>query len=159
MGEIIIKIINGVGPGPSEEVIGFTEDNLGVSFPENFLSCIKICEEGRPEKHIFSFKNKLGNQEKSCLGAFLGFDPQNKYNILRKYLLYFCPFQPHLVPFAEVGNGDYICFDYSVSGFDDKNPPVVYFDHEQPNGENISDIAINFEEFLNKLEPEEETDF
>ena len=156
MGQVILKIVNGVGAGPSDEIISFTEDNLGVRFPEIFLCCIKTCEEGRPEKYIFSFKNRLGNQEKSCLSAFLGFDPKNKYNILRNYLLYFCRSYPHFVPFAAVGNGDFIGFDYSTEGFEDSNPLIVYFDHEQPSGQNISDIAINFEEFLNKLESAED---
>lgn len=156
MGKIMLKIINGVGAGPSDEIISFIEDNIGINFPKSFLRCIKMCEEGRPEKYIFSFKNFLGKQEKSCLSAFLGFSPKNKYNILRNYLMYFYRFHPYFVPFAAVGNGDFIGFDYSIEGFEDSNPPIVYFDHEQPSEQSISTIAINFETFLEKLESDDE---
>lgn len=155
MGEIKVNIINGLGEGPCEEVIKFTEKNLDVHFPKSFLHCIRQSDEGRPENHLFSFKNHAGEKERSCVGAFLSFEPSNKYNILRNYLLYFYHSYPYFVPFAEVGNGDFIGFDYSIEGFGDLDPPIIYFDHEQIGGQNFSDIAINFEEFLKKLEPEE----
>ena len=55
----------------------------------------------------------------------------------------------------ENGGGDYICFDYSIDGFQDKDPPVVLWLHENSEGQDIIDLAINFQSFLDKLEPAE----
>jgi len=53
----------------------------------------------------------------------------------------------HLLPFAEVGNGDYYCFDYGGYILN-VEVPVVCWSHET--GETKS-RGENFEDFLNRL--------
>jgi hypothetical protein len=52
----------------------------------------------------------------------------------------------HLLPFAEVGNGDCYCFDYSRVQTDGE-VPVVLWSHESGETE---DRAATFEEFVEK---------
>lgn len=52
----------------------------------------------------------------------------------------------HLLPFAEVGNGDCYCFDYSRKQNDGETPIVIWF-HD--NGE-TEDRAETFSEFVEK---------
>jgi hypothetical protein len=99
------------------------------------------------------FDRFLEKEVEGRVGAFLSFDPANKSNILKRFFRHSTLSQRGLLAFADVGNGDLICFDYSVSGWDDPEPPVVYWHHEWPEPKDISDIAINFEAFLKMLKP------
>ena len=67
-------------------------------------------------------------------------------------------FPENLIVFAEVGNGDLVCFDYR-EGKDNPDPPVVYWCHEYPENENVSFIAKNFEEFIGMLREFDESVF
>jgi hypothetical protein len=61
----------------------------------------------------------------------------------------------HLLPFAECGNGDYYCFDYSRKQANGETP-VVLWSHET--GE-IEERAETFPEFVEKAKlGEYETD-
>jgi len=151
------QVINGLGSGAEERYIQFVEQNLGINFPQAYLECIRQADQGTFEEQDFEFINPAnGKNEESFLGAFLSFNPKNPHNILRAYFMMPSFFPRTLVPFAEVGNGDLICFDYSVSGFEDPDPPVVYWIHDNPEEKEVADLAINFKEFLNKLQPLEE---
>lgn len=151
---MVMKMIDGYGPGATDEIIDFTEKNLRVKFPQEFIDCVKQTDRGTPERSVFEFvDSETGEMRKEEVGEFLSFNPENKFNILRENFIK-PQFFPHtLLAFA--GDGDYLCFDYSIGGFEDKNPPVVYWRHEHPERENIVDIAITFKEFLEKLKPGE----
>jgi hypothetical protein len=62
-----------------------------------------------------------------------------------------------LVAFAEVGNGDQICFDYR-EGKDNADPSIVIWEHEGDEGKDISFLAPNFESFMDTLMDEEEAE-
>ncbi|MEI8296321.1 MAG: SMI1/KNR4 family protein [Alphaproteobacteria bacterium] len=150
-----MKMLDGYGEGPTNEVIDFTEKNLRVKFPQEFIDCISQCDRGVPEKPLVDLINPAkGSIKEVGIGAFLSFNPACDANILREYFTLPDFFPKMLLPFAVTGGGDYFCFDYSIDGFEDKDPPVVYWFHENPEGESIADIAITFKEFLKKLKPD-----
>ncbi len=154
MNKTSIAMLDGYGAGATDQIIDFTQKNLRINFPKDFVACIKQCDSGVPERPAFEFVNVAsGKTEQAEIGAFLSFNPENEFNILRTYFTMPSFIPRTLLPFADIGNGDVLCFDYSVEGFEDKDPPVVYWIHDNPEGKEIVDIAITFKEFLNKLKP------
>lgn len=154
-----MKVIDGYGEGPKNEVIDFTEKNLRVKFPQEFIDCIKQCDEGVLENTLFDIINPdTGNTEVCSVGRFLSFNPSNEFNILRAYFILPDFAQKKLIPLSATGDNDYICFDYSIDGFEDKNPPVIYYFRANPEGQDVADIAITFKEFLKKLKPDPNVD-
>ena len=150
----VINMVDGYAEGAEDYIIEIVAENIGVKvFPLGFIDCIKQCDEGVPEKTVFRFVNpQNGLTEIDEIGSFLSFLPRRKTNILKT--IFTIPFfkEKNLVPFAETGGGDYICFDYSVSGFEDNDPPIVFWLHENDNGKEISDLGVNFNTFMAKLE-------
>lgn len=151
-----MKVINGLGDGASSQYIDFVEKILRIKFPESFLECVKQTDSGTPERPIFKYKAPSSERMVSDSASFISFLPEIEYNIIRSYFIRPEFFPEKLVPIMENGGGDYICFDYSIDGFEDKDPPVVLWMHEYSEGQDIVDLAINFQSFLDKLEPEEE---
>jgi hypothetical protein len=141
--------------GVDDVIIFFTEQHLGVKFPELFLDCIRECDSGAPHHACFEFFSKSAERVRnSFIGAFISFLPTSKNNILKDFFKFYEFSSKGLLAFADVGNGDLICFDYSVSGWEDPDPPIVYWDYYAENPEKaVSDIAINFEAFLKMLKP------
>jgi SMI1-KNR4 cell-wall len=151
------NIIKGLGQGANSYYIDFVEQNLKVNFPKNFINLVKKTDQGTLKNPYFNYTDPYTKKMRvSAVGAFSSFNPKADYNILRQYFLMPSFFPRHLIPFAEVGNGDLICFDYSIDGFEDLNPPIVYWIHDNPEGYEIADVAINFEEFINNLKSDEE---
>ncbi|PCJ28922.1 MAG: hypothetical protein COA94_03385 [Rickettsiales bacterium] len=67
-------------------------------------------------------------------------------------------FSKNIVAFSDTGGGNYVCFDYRSNPKTD-NPPIVYWNHESCEGEDVSFIAKDFESFLRMLkEPEYDDD-
>lgn len=151
-----MRVINGLGEGGSPQYIDFVEKNLQLKFPESFLSCIRQVDSGVPEKPLFKYLDPIEQRVVTESASFISFNPERSDNILRYYFTLPDFFPKKLVPIMEVGNGDLICFDYSIDGFQDKNPPVVIYLHHNPNGQDVVDLAINFEEFVNGLKDESE---
>lgn len=151
-----MKVVDGLSRAPTTEEIQFIQDILRVNFPESLLSCVSQCDEGMPENDIFAYKNPSTDSSiRETTGSFMSFIPSNENNIVR-FFFSKPPFFPNsLIPVMATGGGDYICFDYSISGFEDKEPPVVLWIHDNPEGKEIVDLAINFKKFLEKLEPSE----
>jgi len=154
-----IEIEHFYGNGADIKLIEFIGGNLLINFPNKFIELIKLGDQIVPKKKVFKIKDNYLNKLREVeIGSFLSFNPKNNYNIIRRYFLAPDFFPRTLVPFAEVGNGDLICFDYSVSGLDDVDPPIVYWIHDNPEGYEIADVAINFQEFINSLKSEEEAE-
>lgn len=151
-----MKIVKGLGKGASSQYIDFVEKNLQLKFPESFLNCIRQTDSGEPECLLFKYLEPTTKKIRTDSASFISFLPENPYNILRSNLMLPEFFPKKLIVIMENGGGDYICFDYSIDGFHDKDPPVVLWLHENPEGEDVVDLAINFQSFLDKLEPEEE---
>lgn len=162
MGGGAMKVIHGLDRAPTKDEITFSQDILGVKFPEAFLNCISQCDQGMTEFDIFNYQNPSnGIVVRETTGSFLSFIPNSESNIVRFFFSQPYFFPNTLMPIMDTGGGDYICFDYSIEGFEYADTPVVLWLHENEEGKEMVDLAINFEEFLKKLgpEPEAETDF
>jgi len=154
-GDKRMKMLGGYGAGPTNEIISFTEKMLRVKFPQEFIDCIKQCDMGSPENNIVDVINpETANIETVGVGCFLSFNPDMGGNILREYFEPADRLPRTLIPFAATGDGDYFCFDYSIDGFEDKDPPVVYWFFHNMDDKQITDVAITFKEFLKKLKPD-----
>jgi hypothetical protein len=62
-------------------------------------------------------------------------------------------FPENLVSFAGDGGGNLICFDYRATK---ENPPIVFWCHDDSEGEDVHFVANSFEEFINMLHESEE---
>src|SRR5688572_18794485 len=97
-------------PPITNERVREIESSLSVVFPNDFRDCVKICHGGTPSKHNFLVPAPLGSFG-SCLGYLLNFSKEDEDNI--EAILRDMVVRPgELVPFAEDGGGDFICFDY-----------------------------------------------
>lgn len=136
------------------QLIDFTEQNLGVCFPLSFRELHVKGLQSRYKNWIFHFREKpSGTVVEEGIGSFLSFDTRDQDNMLKKTLQHPILYYRSLVPFVDIGGSCYLCFDYSISGFEDLDPPVVLWLHEY---EDIADVAINFQSFLDQLKPFEE---
>ena len=142
----------------NEDRIKFVEKELGINLPQSYINLIKNCDGGTPIKSDFKYYNvDLEDIWGSGVGSFLYLNLKGEYYEdilgLNKSPPEFFP--ENLVSFANVGNGDYICFDYRQDK-DNLDPPIVYWFHEAEIGKDVSFIAHNFEEFIGMLkEPED----
>jgi len=152
----IPKIIKTVGPAVDEKYIEYTENHLKVKFPESYINCLRQGDQGTFENPLFTFKDPISKEDsKSVVGALISFDPACEHNILKKKT--FCRyFNSGVIPIAEVGNGDYICLDYSIPVDNYPDPPVFLLLHKNPWKYRLGLIAMNFDEFLARLEPDDE---
>lgn len=124
---------------------------INTNPPAQYYELLANCDAGVPiETDFVYFDTYFQENISQALGCFLGISNQ-EYNIIKinKSPPEFFP--EGLVAFAETGNGDFICFDYR-NGKDNRNPPIVYWNHEADIGKDVSFIANNFEEFIDMLE-------
>jgi hypothetical protein len=136
--------------------ISFLQKELGITFPTEFINCMKFCNGGTIKKSGFKYFDKESHKKReSSVGVFLCLAP-NKYSDFYNDWKNPPEFFPEgLIAFAETGNGDSICFDYRQEK-NNSNPPIVYWNHEADIGKDVSLLANNFEEFLGMLkEPED----
>lgn len=136
----------------SDDRIKYIEEIILIKFPESYLSTIKYCDGGVPVKCDFSFiYQSTGRKITDCIGRFLPLNDSAGGNLLQDFLDPPEFYVEGLVPFAENGGGDYICFDYR-QGKNIFNPQIVYWSHGAGIGKDVSFVANNFEEFINMLE-------
>jgi len=159
LGEEIIypKLYRYRGPGAEDKYIEFVEKNLGVKFPPLYIECVKQGDFGRIKDDCFWVTNPYSDEYpnemmQGSLGAFTSFNPLG-VNVLTDALdlPYFFP--KGLLPISDDGGGNYVCFDYRKSGWNDPNPPVVFWIHDAAEDKSIAFVANNFGEFLLKLVP------
>ena len=139
----------------SESEISSLEDTVGVAFPQKYKIIIRNHDGCTPVKSDFSYLDVLSQSRMSGIGAFISIVTDEYLSMLDTFQDPPEFFPTGIVAFAEVGNGDLICFDYRVDPKTD-NPPIVYWNHEAEEGKDVSFIAKDFEEFLSILkEPED----
>jgi SMI1 / KNR4 family (SUKH-1) len=120
--------------------IEFVEKIAEISIPYSYGDFIKICDPSVP------IKVRLQNLE----AIFLSLKQCQYTNLLDVFLSQPEFFPQNLIAFADTGGGDFICFDYRQDQLSN-NPPVVLWQHEADEGEVVSFVAHNFEEFLSIL--------
>ena len=134
------------------------EEMWGYALPKSYRLFLLNNKESRPEKNLFSFKNKSGG---SCLNEFFGIKKDFNNNILlkQKYAGYRIP--ENFLPIASDVYGNLILI--SVKNAD--RGKIYFWDHEMEadNGEtpdysNLTLIADSFDEFINGLRSDDELD-
>lgn len=133
----------------SDERIHEVENTLGIQFPLDYRDCVRECHGGIPSKRNFSVAaNNL--EFGSCLAVLLSFSDDDSENILQTHENLSDQLPRSLIPFAEDGGGDYMCFDYRNLGA--AGAPAVVFWHRTglPDNE-ITQIAPNFTAFIELL--------
>ena len=142
---------DGIGADPKD--LEKTQKKIGVVFPKEYIDIILICDGGRPENN--NFQIKLDNHILyESLGMLLQIK-KDKYSLINFYLNPPDLLPKGLVAFGEDGGGNLTCFDYR-EGKHLLDPPIVFWDHEECEGENVFFVANTFKEFLEKLEPDED---
>lgn len=137
------------------------EKVIGIVFPITFKEKSLKCDGGTPIKNNFNYYSRSsGRYSGTSVGLFLLFSkhyPHPSELLLRQYQNPAEFFPEGLVAFAVDGGGDKICFDYR-EGKDNLDPPIVIWEHEGDEGNDVSYLAPNFEAFMNMLMDEEEAE-
>ncbi|MGN6670334.1 MAG: SMI1/KNR4 family protein [Candidatus Nucleicultricaceae bacterium] len=143
------KIIN-------RETISDWENKAGIKLPQIYVQLIQNHDGGTPIKEDFKyFDNAFQKTRVSGIGAFISFQPEDKFNMLHYFQDPPEFFPKGLIAFASTGGGDFICFDYR-DGKSNSDPDIVLWDHEADIGKDVSFVAKNFEEFMSILEEPED---
>ncbi len=140
----------------SEERVVFVEKQIGIKFPHSFVDLVKEHDGGYPIPNLYKYHDIfLGRDSSNCLGAFLTLGESEYLDILKDYKNPAEFFPNGLIAFADDGGGNLLCFDYR-QGKDNLNPPIVFWNHEANEGEDVSFVAKDFETFLGMLYLDEE---
>lgn len=122
-------------------------EEITFILPKLYLESIKTCDRGVPFNKNFQYYDEYFNRNvESRIGEFISINDLKFLEIYNEPAEYF---PESLVAFVEVGNGNFVCFDYR--GNKKTNPPIVYWNHEASIGKDVSFIADDFEAFLNML--------
>jgi hypothetical protein len=130
--------------------ISALEKKLSVSFPGKYVEMMLMQNGGYTVRDEFVYY-KHDYKKKGIIGIFFSIGGTS-YETVEQQFFDPAEFLPGgLVPFA--GDSNLICFDYRNTK---ENPPIVFWCHDDPEGENVHFVANNFEEFINMLhEPED----
>jgi hypothetical protein len=131
-------------PSLSEEQLRHVEQILKVDFPSDYRDCVKHCHGGAPVPNRFSFEDPdIGTME-SSLAILLSFAPNDPENVVDVYrrLSSFLP--TAVIPFADDGGGDFLCFDFSQLG----EPVISYWHHGEPE---VVFLAESFSALLDRF--------
>ena len=121
--------------------------------PNRYIELLRE-QDGGFLDYEFTYQ-KAYSHESLWGGIGIMYGLSHKYNLVKQYNHPPEFFPQNVVPFGENGGGDMVCFDYR-SNPKTTNPPIVYWEHEEEEGKDVSFIAKDFEEFLSILkEPED----
>jgi hypothetical protein len=145
-------------PGCLIDNIEAIEVEKSIKFPEMYLEMMLIQNGGYLNKYCFEYIDMYRSETIGEGAVFLSIgshSPERFYETIEQYLSDAPEFFPeNLIPFAEDGCGNLTCFDYRNTR---KDPPIVFWCHEDSEGEDVHFIANSFEEFINMLhEPEDQ---
>ena len=132
----------------SEKSFKKLENVICVKLPEFYVKCMKVHDGGYIAKDCFLYYDIYkGLQEKGSIGKKFKIS-SGEESVLEDLINPPEFFQKGLIPFADDGGGNLTCFDYRKTK---KDPPIVFWVHDDPEGEDIHFVANNFEEFVNML--------
>ena len=145
-----------VNPPLPEALLRAAETILGVTFPPDYRSLVRVYHGGSPEPSSFDVSFPT-NPYRSCVGILLTPDPRLPESIF-SYIANLSEddqLPEGLVPIADDGGGDLVCLDYrGLKRSSGVEPSVVYWAHELTGPEAICPLAKSFGTFLRLLGPE-----
>lgn len=130
----------------SREAVLKVEEELGVSFPSDFVDCVLLKNGGQPIPDTFD----LEGRKEAVFNSLIDLNVEESRNIIKVYNDLKNRLPESVYPFADDPFGNYLCFDYR----DGKDPSIVFWDHETSiDGHNskVSFVCSSFSELLNKL--------
>ena len=129
--------------GTVEEAVEIEEALLGRKLPPSFRKwLLENNGQGLDDIHIYPVRDERDTRKTwESLSYLLEHEWAESVSEFRQTLY------AHLLPFADAGNGDFYCFDYSVVETNDERP-VVFWSHET--GE-VSSVATGFTAFAAML--------
>ena len=129
------------------------EAELGIIFPDDYREFILGANLGVPLQSDFVISEARGEFIAS-IGTFLSLLPSDNYSIKRALEMRQDQLPKGLIPIAESGGGDYVCFDYRTEA----NPPLCYWYHGRLGlDDEVVYVADNLTEFIAMLrEPNDE---
>lgn len=134
------------GCHPPVENSAFVEAErvLGVSLPQDYRDCARVCHGGRPRKSAFAFADPDIGRMESCLGILLSYSGDDSEGLLVTFERLRRLLPPAVVPIADDGGGDFVCLDYRLG----TDPTIGYWHH---GADSLVSVAPNFTEFLDSL--------
>lgn len=143
--------------GVTEEMLAAVEKRLGVMFPVEYRQLVTQCQSGAPERSHFYYDDPRHGRSGGGLGVMLMIDPAYDDSILRtlEMLAHDDQMPEGVIPFAEDGGGDMMCFDFRTRP---DAPSVVYWAHERNKEESVFPLADSFMDFLAMLGPDPDYD-
>ena len=139
--------------GTTQEAISKAEKEIGFRFPPSFRSWL-LENNGLHLEGVDSIYPVFDERDPSMTWDSIvrNYKEAGWAQWIDNFEGYGEPFNfDHLLPFAEVGNGDCYCFDYSRVETDGETP-IVLWSHETGETE---DRATNFNEFAIKARQSE----
>lgn len=130
---------------PSEQDIKNVEEKFNITFPLDYIECIKINNGARPKPKTFDFD---GHKE-NIFSSLLSIRSKDKENILEVYEWIKDRLPDNVYPFAKDPFGNYICFKYEKS---ENNSYIVFWNHEKANDNKQSSIDFICKDFKSLLE-------
>ena len=133
--------------GTSIEDIKNVENKLDIKFSKKYVELMIEHNGGRVKKNIFEYFDKYENK---IFEGNIYLLPLNRpdFSLLETYSDPPEFFPEGLVPFADDGGGNLTCFDYRKTK---ENPSIVFWVHDDPEGEDVHFVANNFDDFVAML--------
>ena len=140
----------------SKERLQLVEKDIGIKFPISFVDLLQDEDGGYPAEEFADFLYYDSYSKAyfvTGIGAFLSIGDSKNANVLDYYKSPPEMFPKDVVIFADTGGGDYFCFDYRY-GYNNQNPPIVYWNHEAEVGKDLIFLAPDFDIFIKMFKPE-----
>ena len=118
----------------SLENIQKVENYFNIKFPDDYVTCVLLNNEAYPTPSIFeigTFEEVINNLIEIENGIV------TSYKSVEKII------PEKLIPFADCGDGNVICFDYRK---DITNPTVVFWDYEKACREYYNYESVGFDD-------------
>jgi hypothetical protein len=140
-------IWSGVHSRINRSDIQLVENRFGIQFPEDFIEIVLQYHGGFPRPNRFVYQDYEKGPVRSSLAELLSFDLSYRDNIINTYEYLEHQLPTGVIPFADDGGGDYICFDFG-STRDSSTPKVVYWSHEKEPELSTTYLSDTFSDFL-----------
>jgi cell wall assembly regulator SMI1 len=133
-------------PSPaSDEKVQKAERELGVRLPADFLAIAKTHQGAMPEPECFD----LPKGGRGSIKYLLHFEEEPFYsNIVSRGEPVRDVLPEKVIPFAEDGGGNLLCFDYRNS---DETPEILFWHHEGNMPFPLQTIASSFTDLIERL--------
>lgn len=145
-----MEIYSFLAEGNHSELFEKFENNYSIHFPNLYKELLRCYDYVTLKNNFFLYASNIDYF--TFLPWQERFYPERLEDELKTPPEFF---PDDLIPFASNGGGDYICFDYRSCK---KNPPIVFWRHESPQGDDVFFLADSFEEFISNLKSEEEVE-